>query len=68
MHNAGMRSHSDIIKAAGVEAVAKLTEAPILTVRSWVARNSIPAKHWATLIEHELSAPDELIAAAAKAA
>lgn len=41
-----MRTHPDIVKSVGVEAVAEATTASIHTVRSWVQRESIPAEHW----------------------
>lgn len=68
MHNGAMRSHADIIRAAGEAPVADLTKASIHTVRSWVQRDSIPPGYWAVLIAAEHATADELIAAAAKAA
>jgi hypothetical protein len=61
-----MRTHAEIVKAIGVPKLAELADTPLQTVHSWVARDSIPAKHWALLVDHGLSTADELIAAAAK--
>ena len=42
-----MRSHSQIVKAAGsVEAVAEKHSVSVHTVRSWIQRNSIPSDQW----------------------
>jgi hypothetical protein len=68
MHNDAMRSHAEIIRAVGEGEVADLTGAPILTVRSWVQRDSIPSKHWGLLVSRECCTADELMAAAAKRA
>ena len=65
MHNSGMRTHAEIIQAAGVTAVSKLTDKPISTVSSWGQRNSIPSEHWAALIGAGTCTADELIDAAA---
>lgn len=46
MHNAGMRTHRDILRNAGHEAIAALTGRPITTVRSWDQRDSIPPDLW----------------------
>jgi len=63
-----MRSHTEIIRSVGEEAIAALTGAPIFTVRSWGQRNSIPSKHWGALVNKEHCTADELMAAAAKRA
>lgn len=63
-----MRSHTEIIRAVGENAIADLTGAPVLTVRSWAQRNSIPSKHWELLVSNEHCTADELMAAAAKRA
>jgi hypothetical protein len=63
-----MRTHSDIIRAAGIQAVTDLTGKPVSTVSSWAQRNSIPSEYWATLIGSGHATPDELIAAAARRA
>lgn len=68
MHCVGMRTHKLILKeAGGADAVhAKLTSAPSLhTVRSWLARNSIPAEWWSDLAALEIATLDELASAAA---
>ena len=47
MHNAGMRTHSEIVKLAGTpEEIATWLGVSVHTVRSWIQRNSIPADHW----------------------
>jgi len=61
-----MRNHSDIVKAAGAQRIATLTDVSIHTARSWSQRDSIPPEYWAKLIAASLATPDELIAAAAK--
>ncbi len=68
MHNGAMRSHTKIIRDVGEDAIAVLTGAPVLTVRSWGQRNSIPSKHWETLVSKEHCTADELMSAAAKRA
>jgi hypothetical protein len=65
MHNNRMRTHAEIIRAAGEEAVASLTKASIHTIRSWVQRDSIPAPQWATLVAAEHCTAEELMTAAA---
>jgi len=65
MHNSGMRTHTQIVRDAGEEVIASDTGAPVLTVRSWAQRNSIPAKEWAALIAKKRCTADELIKAAA---
>lgn len=68
MHNGTMRSHSEIARKIGEEALAALAGVPVLTVRSWIQRDSIPSKHWALLVSNEHCSADELMAAAAKRA
>lgn len=60
-----MRTHADIIRNAGEDAVHALTRASIHTIRSWVQRDSIPAPHWVTLVTAGHATADELMAAAA---
>jgi hypothetical protein len=60
-----MRSHSEIIRTAGAQAVADLTKAPITTIRSWAQRDSIPSEYWAALIGAGYCSADDLIDAAA---
>ena len=54
--------------AQSAPAIADLTGAPILTVRSWAQRNSIPSKHWGLLVSEKHCTADELMSAAAKRA
>lgn len=68
MHNGDMRTHTEIIRTVGEGEIADLTGAPILTVRSWTQRNSIPSKHWELLVSKRHCTADELMAAAAKRA
>jgi hypothetical protein len=68
MHNGAMRTHTEIIRKAGEEAVKAATQAPINTVRSWAQRDSIPAPQWAAMVDAGFCTADELIAAAAKRA
>lgn len=68
MHNGLMRTHTEIIRAVGEGAIADLTGAPVLTVRSWAQRGSIPSKHWEILVAEKHCTADELMAAAAKRA
>lgn len=60
-----MRSHSDIIKDAGAEAIASIRDVPVNTVRAWAFRDSIPAQHWQALVTENLTTLDELARAAA---
>jgi hypothetical protein len=55
-----MREHGEIVKAAGVEAVAEATTASIHTVRSWIQRENIPAEHWKLFADHEWATLEEL--------
>lgn len=62
-----MRSHQQIIRDAGVDAVhgaCGLAEKQ-LTVRSWAQRNSIPAEHWKALALAGIATLAELAEAAA---
>lgn len=63
-----MRDHGDIVRDAGAQRIATLTDVSINTVRSWAQRNSVPSEHWAKLIAADFATADELIAAAAKRA
>ena len=65
MHNGGMRTHAEIIRQAGENAIVAATNAPLNTVRSWAQRDSIPAPQWAALVEAKICKAAELIAAAA---
>lgn len=55
-----MREHGEIVKAAGVEAVAEATDASIHTVRSWIQRESIPAEHWKLFSDRNWATLEEL--------
>lgn len=55
-----MRDHPDIVRAAGIEAVAKATGASIHTVRSWIQRESVPAEHWKLFADHDWATLEEL--------
>lgn len=42
-----MRSHAQIVKAAGApEKLAETLGISIHTVRSWIQRDSLPPEHW----------------------
>jgi hypothetical protein len=60
-----MRTHSEIIRAAGIQTVCTLTDKPVSTVSSWSLRDSIPSEYWALLIRAGHATPQELIEAAA---
>lgn len=61
-----MQSHSDIVRRAGsAESVAQARGVSVHTVRSWIARNSIPAEHWLAFSAEGITTLDELAAAAA---
>jgi len=55
-----MRDHPEIVRAAGVEAVAAATGASIHTVRSWVQRESVPAEHWKLFADKGWASLEEL--------
>jgi hypothetical protein len=63
-----MRNHSDIVRAAGAERLALLRRVSIHTVRSWGARNRIPAEQWAALARAGHASLEELAHAAARCA
>lgn len=60
-----MRTHSDIVSAAGADKLAALRGVSIHTTRSWAVRDSIPAEHWSALVRERLATLDELAEAAA---
>lgn len=60
-----MRTHAEIIRAAGEDVIVSLTKASVHTIRSWVQRDSIPAAQWATLVSAGHCTADELMTAAA---
>lgn len=66
MHNTLMRTHRDILKHGGHEAIAALTGRPLTTVRSWAQRNSIPADLWIVLSGAGLATLDELAIGASR--
>lgn len=55
-----MREHQEIVKAAGIDAVAEATGASVHTVRSWIQRESIPAEHWKLFADKDWATLDEL--------
>jgi hypothetical protein len=55
-----MRDHPDIVRTAGVAAVAEATAASIHTVRSWIQRESIPAEHWKLFADKGWATLEEL--------
>jgi hypothetical protein len=55
-----MREHDEIVRMAGVEAVAEATGASIHTVRSWIQRSSIPAEHWKLFADHGWATLEEM--------
>ena len=55
-----MRSHSDIVKAAGPAEIALARGKSIHTVRSWVIRDRIPADEWAAFAERGWATLEEL--------
>ena len=61
-----MRSHAEITKAAGpqavVEAATDRRDVSIHTVRSWIQRDSIPPDLWPVFVEQGWASLDELAA------
>jgi len=55
-----MRSHADIVKAAGPQSVADGCGKSIHTVRSWVQRDSIPSEFWVWFRDKGVAGLDEL--------
>jgi len=55
-----MRTHSDIVRAAGPDAVAAERGASIHTVRSWIVRDKIPDEHWAAFADRDWATLEEL--------
>lgn len=69
MHYVFMRTHSDIVKGAGLAAeVALACGVSIYAVRAWIQRNSIPAHHWITFINRGFATLEELSVAKGRAA
>lgn len=56
-----MRDHATIVREAGsAEEVAQARNVSIHTVRSWIARNRIPAEQWAGFALHGWATLEEL--------
>lgn len=55
-----MRSHSEIIRVAGIDAVIAATLSPENTVRSWVRRDKVPDEHWKRFHDHGFATLAEL--------
>ncbi len=66
MHSLGRRTHCQIISSAGPSEVSRLLESNIHTVKSWAARDSIPAEYWSALAAAGIATLDELAAAASR--
>jgi hypothetical protein len=65
MHHCGMRTHTEIVNAAGADRLAGLRRVSLHTARSWAQRDSIPSEHWADIAQAKLATLEELAAAAA---
>ena len=62
-----MRSHSDIIEAAGGAArLARRLKVPSNRINQWKRLDSIPPRYWPGMAERDLASLEELAAAAAK--
>lgn len=55
-----MRSHEQIIKEAGAQALADSLGVSVHTVRSWAQRGAIPHERWAALIAAGCTTLEEL--------
>lgn len=66
MHYRFMRSHAEIVRAAGAEQVAEQQQVSIHTARSWILRDSIPAEHWQSFADHGWATLEDLAGYAAK--
>jgi uncharacterized protein YjcR len=60
-----MRTHKEIIRAAGIDTLADHLGVSVHTVRSWAQRGSIPAEYWAAMAKASIATLEELAAAAA---
>lgn len=60
-----MRTHSEIVNAAGADRLATLRRVSLHTARSWAQRDSIPAEHWSDIVKADLASLEELADAAA---
>ena len=63
-----MRSHTQIVRAAGPVRLAALRRLSVHSVRSWATRNRIPPEHWTALVRAGHASLDELAEAAARCA
>lgn len=61
MHNVCMRTHLDIVKAIGIDALAMMTGKSVHTIRSWQQRKRIPVEHWLLLVDVGVATADELM-------
>ena len=57
-----MRSHSEIVAAAGEARLVRVTRVSRHTVQSWKKRDSIPAGYWNDLAGDGLTTVEELAA------
>lgn len=57
---ANMRTHADIVRAAGPENLAEQFKVSVNTARSWMTRSSIPPEYWAVLAEDGKASLEEL--------
>lgn len=60
-----MRTHSEIVIAAGADRLAALRSVSLHTARSWAQRDSIPSEHWSSIVRADLATLEELADAAA---
>ncbi|MEN2749323.1 hypothetical protein [Sphingomonas sp. T9W2] len=60
-----MRTHSEIVTAAGPARLAELRGVSLHTARSWAQRNSIPAEHWFDISREGIASVEELAVAVA---
>lgn len=67
MHYVGMRTHKQIIQAAGAQSVIERAglAVTIHTVRSWQQRDGIPGKYWSAISAAGIAPMGELAQAAA---
>lgn len=55
-----MRTHKEIIKAAGIDTLAGHLGVSVHTVRSWAQRENIPAEYWAAMAKASIATLEEL--------
>ncbi|WP_181321168.1 hypothetical protein [Sphingomonas sp. PP-CE-3G-477] len=60
-----MRTHTEIVNAAGADRLATLRRVSLHTARSWAQRDSIPAEHWSDIVKADIASWEELGNAAA---